>query len=56
MTVEQKKLQDDTLWDAWLDKYMQRLEQETVKAEDIGVANEMRKEVMNATNPRLLNK
>lgn len=52
VTDEDKKKENQALWTAWLNTYVERLKKEADKVTDLTAANQRRKEVMNMTNPR----
>ena len=52
MTSDDLMAQNCALWDAWLDKYVKRLTADMDNVVDVTSADSMRRNVMNATNPR----
>lgn len=52
MTPEEKRTEDGTLWNAWIEKYIARLKSEIVDCTDLEDANVRRVEVMNSNNPK----
>ncbi|XP_034336924.2 protein adenylyltransferase SelO, mitochondrial [Magallana gigas] len=54
VTDEDKKKENQAMWTAWLNTYVERLKKEADKVTDLTAANQRRKEVMNMTNPRFI--
>lgn len=52
VTDKDKKKENQAMWTAWLNTYVERLKKEADKVTDLTAANQRRKEVMNMTNPR----
>ena len=52
MTADALAAQNGALWDVWLDKYVKRLTADMGDVDDVTSADNVRRRVMNSTNPR----
>lgn len=54
MTEAEKKAEDASLWNEWIDKYMMRLKFDISGITDVEAANAKRIQVMNSNNPKFI--
>jgi len=52
MSADDVAAQNSALWDAWLDKYVKRLNVDMADVADVAGADRVRRSVMESTNPR----